>query len=332
LSMSRLQQRSVVVSVILPIFNVSQYIPGLIEQLRKQQTTQAEFIFIDDGSTDGSSELLDQLALDDNHIVIHQQNRGVATARNTGLSAAQGRYVCFIDPDDNISNNYLHTLIRTASSTSAEVVLTDWAKIRGTETIHNKISNTTTNIELSKTNVFREILENDSILCSLWGKLFATHLFSDNCFPDQRTCSDYVPCFTALQRAKSIWYAPGTFYFYTSDRNSSLQNTQTASDIKDSVSVHQVLAAYVKTSMPELKPAADLDLAHARVQACVHICKSSKITNKRKLFYQYSSGVRQFTIRVWRGREKLSDKALFTLISAGYLMTSLSLKLREWLR
>lgn len=327
--MSEIQTNSIIVSVIIPTYNVSDYIKNLLIQLKKQQVETVEFILVDDGSTDETPKLLDRLCNKDYCVVIHQENKGVAAARNTGVAAARGKYICFIDPDDSISDNYFACLIDTALSTSADVVVTDWAKVCGEEITYNKITSAHGPIKLSRYSVFREILEGDSILCSLWGKLFARHLFVNNSFPKQRTCSDFVPCFTALARANTIWYASETYYFYTSDRESSLQNSQTAKDIQISVMVHQLLSDYIRTNMPELTRKADLDLAHAKIQACIHICKSAIITIKPELFNYYRSGTQRFIFSVWRSRGNISSKVLFTLVTMGYKITSASLKLRN---
>jgi glycosyltransferase involved in cell wall biosynthesis len=332
MEMSEIQENSIIVSVIIPTYNVSDYIKNLLIHLKKQQVETVEFIFIDDGSTDETPMLLDKLCDKDYCVVIHQENKGVAAARNTGVAAARGKYICFVDPDDSISDNYFACLIDTALSTSADVVVTDWAKVRDKEITYNKITSSQDPVKLTRYTVFREILDGDSLLCSLWGKLFARHLFVNNSFPKQRTCSDFVPCFTALAKANAIWYVSGIYYFYTSDRESSLQNSQTARDIQISVMVHQFLSDYIRANMPELTHKADLDLAYAKVQACIHICKSAMIPIKPELFNYYRSGTQRFIFSVWCSHGNISSKVLYTLVTMGYKITSASLRLRSTLR
>lgn len=89
------------VSVIIPIYNVKSYLERCIKSVQNQSFKDLEMILIDDGSTDGSEELADQLAAFDSRIhVIHQKNQGISGARNTGLRAAKGEYVVFLDSDD----------------------------------------------------------------------------------------------------------------------------------------------------------------------------------------------------------------------------------------
>ncbi|MFT8704820.1 glycosyltransferase family 2 protein [Bifidobacterium aquikefiricola] len=322
------QQESVVVSVIIPVFNVLQFLPRLVADCEKQQVSGTEFIFIDDGSTDGSSNFLDGLQTRSNYIIIHQNNAGVAVARNVGLKAAHGDYVCFIDPDDSISDDYIATLVNAAKTNATDVVLSDWATIQGSSISYHHISKTSVPAEISQDEVFRTALESERILCSLWAKLFSKHLFNDNSFPIQRTCSDFVPCFTALSKAESICYAPGAYYYYTSDRNSSLQNTQTTNDIQDSVMVHQQLARFIHDQIPTLNESAILDLAYARVQACVHICKSTKVSNKHREFRRYAKHLYQHLIPVMRTQGSLSGKCLYVITTLGYFTTQASLTIR----
>ena len=89
------------VSVIIPVYNVRPYLERCLRSVLCQTYKDLEIIMVDDGSTDGSGELAEQLATLDSRIcVIHQENQGLSGARNTGLRAAQGNYVVFLDSDD----------------------------------------------------------------------------------------------------------------------------------------------------------------------------------------------------------------------------------------
>lgn len=101
----------------------------IIEELKRQENDAMEVVCIDDGSADGSPAVLD--AIDDPHfVVIHQANAGVAAARNHGLDVARGEYLCFIDPDDHISDGYITALTNAAEAGEADLMVTDWAKCK----------------------------------------------------------------------------------------------------------------------------------------------------------------------------------------------------------
>lgn len=100
------------ISVIVPIYNVSKYLDDCLSSIEKQSVLDWECILVDDGSKDNSGEICDQWALKDSRIrVIHQHNQGVSVARNQGIKVAKGEYVCFIDSDDWVDTDYLKHLI-----------------------------------------------------------------------------------------------------------------------------------------------------------------------------------------------------------------------------
>lgn len=113
-----------VVSIVIPVYNVQKYLRRCIESIRKQSYTNLDIILIDDGSTDSSGKLCDEYANMDMRInVIHQSNKGVAEARNTGLKHVKGKYCCFFDADDSIDVNTIQKAVSTIEMYNADVVM-----------------------------------------------------------------------------------------------------------------------------------------------------------------------------------------------------------------
>ena len=106
------------ISVVIPIYNVKPYLERCIQSVLRQTFKDMEIILVDDGSTDGSGDLADQLATHDSRIrVIHQENHGLSVARNVGLQNASGEYVIFLDSDDEwLLPNGIETLLRESTS------------------------------------------------------------------------------------------------------------------------------------------------------------------------------------------------------------------------
>jgi len=93
-------------SIIIPVYNVEKYIEQCVESVLKQKLNKYELILVDDGSTDCSGMICDEYAKKYSNIkVIHQENKGLSGARNTGIKAAKGKFLMFIDSDDFIANN-----------------------------------------------------------------------------------------------------------------------------------------------------------------------------------------------------------------------------------
>lgn len=98
-------------SLIVPIYNVEKYLPDCIESILRQTYQDFELILVDDGATDHCPQICDEYAQKDSRVkVIHKKNGGLVSARNAGISAAAGEYVCYVDGDDMISNRLLETV------------------------------------------------------------------------------------------------------------------------------------------------------------------------------------------------------------------------------
>ncbi len=114
------------ISVIVPIYNVEQYIGTLIESLLAQTLKDIEIILVDDGSPDNSGKICDEYAQKDNRIkVIHKPNGGVSAARNDGFGISSGEYVVFCDSDDWLPLDALEKLYNEGKKTNADIVIGD---------------------------------------------------------------------------------------------------------------------------------------------------------------------------------------------------------------
>lgn len=111
------------ISVIIPVYNVEKYLPACLESLLSQSYSELEILLIDDGSTDSSGRICDEYAKKDYRIrVIHQKNGGAANAKNTGLRAATGKYLVFLDSDDYLEPDAYKYMLDRMKETGADVV------------------------------------------------------------------------------------------------------------------------------------------------------------------------------------------------------------------
>lgn len=111
------------ISVIVPVYDIKNYLRRCINSILRQTFSDYELILIDDGSTDNSEKICECFSLLDNRIVvIHKKNGGVASARNSGLDFASGKYICFIDSDDYILPDFLFVLFSTIEETNSDYV------------------------------------------------------------------------------------------------------------------------------------------------------------------------------------------------------------------
>lgn len=113
---------SLLLSVIVPVYNVEEYLPRCLDSILNQSFTAFELILVDDGSEDSCAGIIDEFASRDPRIrVLHQPNSGVSTARNAGLRGARGSYISFIDPDDYIAPDMFRILLNGMKQNNAEL-------------------------------------------------------------------------------------------------------------------------------------------------------------------------------------------------------------------
>ena len=129
------------ISVIVPIYNVEKYIDTCLKSITKQTYKNIEIILVDDGSTDLSAKLCDEWKKKDKRVkVIHQENKGVAQARNIGIDCATGKYISFIDPDDYIDYQMLEKLYDTLEKTNSQISICKFIHVMKNKRIFNKRS------------------------------------------------------------------------------------------------------------------------------------------------------------------------------------------------
>ena len=158
------------ISIIIPAYNVEQYLTACLSSIEQQTYQNFEVILIDDGSKDSTGDICDAVATKDNRFkVIHQKNQGVSVARNKGIEKARGEYIAFIDSDDKITPEYL-------SSFS----LKNDIEIQGHVIYENNIQKS---VIYSKRKVQKDVAK---VFClgpfnsAVWGKIFKTSIIKDH--------------------------------------------------------------------------------------------------------------------------------------------------------
>ena len=157
------------ISVIVPVYNVEDYLAACINSIIAQSYSNLEIILIDDGSTDSSGKICDKFASTDTRIrVIHKQNGGLSDARNHGIDIATGYYIIFVDSDDTITPDAIATLYSLASEHNAAIAMA---------TFDTRRNNSGTTMELTGIEAAKRMLYQDNIDASACGKLFSVKLF-----------------------------------------------------------------------------------------------------------------------------------------------------------
>ncbi len=163
-------------SVVIPVYQAKAYLRRCVDSWLGQTETDLEIILVDDGSTDGSSALCDELAKRDERIrVVHQKNAGVSAARNAGIRNAKGDFLLFTDSDDYVAPDYLEKMAKLRKDTDSDFVLCGFHHLYDGADIL-KIPGQTRSMELA---AFAEDflwLYEKSFLNMPWNKLFRKEL------------------------------------------------------------------------------------------------------------------------------------------------------------
>lgn len=166
------------ISVIVPCYNAERYLKICLESLMVQKSQLIQMIFIDDGSTDATGAILDAFVQKEPRAqVVHVQNGGVSSARNLGISLAQGRYITFMDADDVLEEDGLATLYQAAIRTGAQI-------ISANHTIFDEKTGCRVPVDLppvvqQPSEIVREIIHMHRIYNNIWNKLYVRELFEN---------------------------------------------------------------------------------------------------------------------------------------------------------
>lgn len=168
------------ISVIVPIYNVARWLPECLASLDGQTMRDHEILLVNDGSTDGSGEIACAFAAERAHVtLLNRRNGGAAAARNEGVRAARGEYLCFVDSDDTLSPRYLQKMLEAARRTRADVVVCNYS-VR----VHARVNLRSYKVLRTRTLVaeraMRIALRDNLMRNYLWNKLFARRLFTEH--------------------------------------------------------------------------------------------------------------------------------------------------------
>lgn len=171
------------VSIIVPVYNAAKYLQNCIDSIRSQQFSDWELILVDDGSTDSSPDICQRTAEIDSRIsVITKTNGGVSSARNAGLDHAKGRYITFVDPDDELFPDSISHLRYIAERYSVSIaaghaVYTDSKPLQ-------KSRRPITDVVNARHRLAEILYQKPDTDNTVWGKLYDRHIFDDLRFYD----------------------------------------------------------------------------------------------------------------------------------------------------
>ena len=207
-----------IVSVIVTVYNVENFLPRCLNSILSQTFTDFELLLIDDGSTDNSGRMCDDSVASDRRIkVVHKHNGGSSSARNVGLDLAQGDYIAFIDSDDWVEPRFLEELVGKANA-ETDIVICEFS---------HEFKNRTVITDNSLIMDGKIPYLRNQIFCgftSACNKLFKRQLIKALRFEPMRYSEDFIFSIKALCMAQNIEYVNESLYHYDRTNESSVMH------------------------------------------------------------------------------------------------------------
>jgi len=208
------------ISVIVPCYNVENYVSKCLDSLINQTYKNLEIICVEDCATDNTLKILKEYTKKDSRIKLikNKKNSGLSFSRNVGINNANGAYLGFIDSDDYVDKNFYENLYKSLKKENAEIAVCDMKVVYedSKQEVINKCYNG------DKFNLINVV--NNGLAASACNKLFKKELFNDYLFEVGKVNEDIAVVIPALVHAKKISYAAGSFYYYI-QRGGSIQNS-----------------------------------------------------------------------------------------------------------
>ena len=237
------------ISVIIPVYNVENYLKKCLDSVCNQTLTDIEIICINDGSTDNSLKILNEYEIKDERIkVISKENGGQATARNLGIKEAQGEYVSFVDSDDFIEPTMLEKLYTKSKNNDLDIVMCKIA------TYDNQTHEIKDNVWYYMLGVFRDFekdifthKDTKEFTCNIavtpYNKIYKTSLLKDNniLFPEGLIFEDEKFFFDVYLRAQKVSIIDEFLYYYRVNRKGSTVNISKENDYSDIIPISKLI-------------------------------------------------------------------------------------------
>lgn len=229
-----MKENKIKMSIILPIYNVEKYLRQCLESVVKQSLKEIEIICVNDGSTDHCEDIINEYAAKDNRVkVINKKNGGLGAARNTGLDAARGEYIWFVDSDDFIAPEACEKIYTLGNNNNSDVILMDvalfWSKV---DPILDFLDTDKYKLMAKEGNFRIEdapwILQTHSV----WSRVYKREFLLNNGIrnPEQRFGEDMLYSYMIAVYAERMIILPEKLYYYRQNRKGSLLEQEATND------------------------------------------------------------------------------------------------------
>ncbi len=276
-----------VISVIVPIYNVAEYISGCLDSILAQTFTEFEVICVDDGAQDESGSIAEMYATKDSRVkVIHQENKGLSGARNTGMDAAKGKYIAFCDSDDYYHPDFLKTLYDMIVKENADVSAVELVPTK--EKYTGQFPDLTTfkpHIDIFDS-PFDTFLTTGKIRTGVPLKLYRRELIKEMRFIEGIYFED-VPFTTfVMEKALKVVVADYPLYYYYTNPNSIMRTSFSVKKVQSYIRLIRYIAAETEKKCPAYILQVRKKILNQRIKMMLNqAVRKQKNINERKVLF-----------------------------------------------
>ncbi|MED3939488.1 glycosyltransferase family 2 protein [Priestia megaterium] len=303
------------ISIIVPVYNVEEYLEKCIDSILKQTFKDFELILVNDGSTDNCGEICDKYVGKDNRVrVIHKKNGGLSDARNSGIEAAKGHYIGFVDSDDWIEPNMYEILYTLCVENGADIStcsINIWDK-------ENKrkcwgASNTT---KIFDSRIAIKYMYDDKLSgFTAWNKLYNKNVFKNIRFPKGRIYEDAAIMYKIYDNSNQIIFIDNPLYNYIY-RRSSITRSSFSEKRFDVVLNYEETYIYMQKNYPEMCEKLDNIYFASLRNMVVDIVNERSLLSNYKYIRKISGLIKQHNNKLLKNKSiPLSHKMLAQLIA-----------------
>ncbi len=269
---------SELISVVVPVYKVEKQLSRCVDSLIRQTYDNIEIILVDDGSPDGCPAICDGYAKKDSRIkVIHRQNGGLSAARNSGIEAASGEYIAFVDSDDYVADDYIDFMYRMAVLNNADVVSCGVREVYPSGKSALQYADNSL-IVMDKKEALTRMCYNDGFFVTAWDKLYKRSLFDEVRYIEGKLFEDTGTTYLVIDKAERIVSCPEPKYFYMINPDS-ITGSQFNMRKLEYVEMADRMAEYIVKKYPELEMAARRKQMHACFSTLTQLVNSG-VRNK----------------------------------------------------
>ena len=297
------------VSIGVPIYNVEAYLRECLDSIMNQTFKDFEVIMVDDGSTDNSFNICQEYVARDNRFkLIHQENKGLAGARNTCLKYMHGEYITWIDSDDKVKPDYLEKLLQVQEETDAQIINCVRHDIKnGIEHYYDytPLYKDLKRIELSGRDALRGVLFDRYSIVTLWGTLIDRKLYKGWFCSQGVKFEDVDNKFKLYLRTNKVALVPEQLYGYRQRNDSIMGNAIHQKTFLEELKLTKDLIHFIEKYIYYMEVAnIDVEEEHLHILEYIDATSTYRVTmieneEDKQLYFEYINKYKEKLKRYW---------------------------------